>query len=430
MNALLSLLTFALPILTGICIVHLLWADDNRASTLTLKLSLGIGLGLGLESILYFAYILFFAGKDWFLVVEVLVFAIFAFAVIKKLRASASGAAESKDSSRWISKVGRLLTPNPKKWILVIAGVIFIFASIVILNYARQRALGDWDAWMIYNRAARFLYRDQVHWQESFPQEMTVIFHADYPLLLASNIAASWSILGKETPYVPMFQSVLFAFACLGLILGALARVKSWGQAGLGLILLGGVPFYLYEGGRQTADLPLAFFMLATVVFIFLHHEEKRPILLAFAGLSAGLAAWTKNEGLLFFLVSGLALAASFIRITDFSLQFHEQARTKVRTPNQIFLAILPFLAGAILPLTVALYFKLALAPASEFLSGGAAKIMQDVVDFSRHKFIFVSFAKLFLFHGGWYRVGILPILLLYFLAFRSLIKENPPAVF
>ncbi|MBK9600322.1 MAG: hypothetical protein IPO36_00515 [Anaerolineales bacterium] len=161
-------------------------------------------------------------------------------------------------------------------WVLILAGIVFLTTALGILNYSRQRAQGDWDAWMIYNRAARFLYRDQANWQESFPQEMSVIFHADYPLLLASNIAARWDILNKETPYVPMFQSVLFAFAALGLVFGALGKFKSTGQASLGLILLGGVPFYLYEGGRQTADLPLAFFMLATVVFIFSIYEEKR----------------------------------------------------------------------------------------------------------------------------------------------------------
>ena len=102
-----------------------------------------------------------------------------------------------------------------------------------------------------------------------FPKEMSVIFHADYPLLLSLNIASRWDILDKETPYVPMFQSILFSFASLGLMFGALAHFKSTGQASLGLILLGGVPFFLYEGGRQTADLPLAFFMLASVVFFF-----------------------------------------------------------------------------------------------------------------------------------------------------------------
>jgi hypothetical protein len=294
---------------------------------------------------------------------------------------------------------------------LVIAGIVFFSSTLGILNYARQRALGDWDAWMIYNRAARFLYRDQMNWQESFPQEMTVIFHADYPLLLASNIAASWDILNKETPYVPMFQSVLFAFASLGLMFGALARLKSAGQASLGLILLIGVPFFIFESGGQTADLPLAFFMLATVTFIFFHHEEKRPILIAFAGLTAGLATWTKNEGLLFFLISAAIVTIAELR-------------------NRSLRTTLIFIAGAVIPLTISLYFKLALAPASEFLSGGIAKIAADVLDLSRHKFIFVSFMKLFLFNGGWYRVGILPILCVYYLLFHSPIKENSSAVF
>ncbi len=401
MTALLSLLSFTLPALTGILIVHALWAEKNNFFDWALKLSLGIGIGLGISSLLYFVYLLFFAGKHWFLFIEILIFVVVLVATRKKLRVPVPP---------WLIK--NQFT-RAQTWMLLLAGIVFLTAFLGILNYARQRALGDWDAWMIYNRAARFLYRDPTNWRESFPQEMSVIFHADYPLLLASNTAARWEVLNKETPYVPMFQSVLFALATLGLIFGALGRFKSTGQASLSLILLGGVPFYLLEGGRQTADLPLAFFMLATVVFIFAYHEEKRFSLLAFAGFTAALAAWTKNEGLLFLLITFCT--------ADFSLHFWHK---------KIFQSALPFLTGAILPLSVALYFKLALAPASEFLSGGLATILQDITDPARHGIILTYFKDIFLFSNGWFHVGILPILCVYFLFFRTRAKENPQAVF
>jgi hypothetical protein len=408
-TAALSLLSFTLPALTGILIIHALWAEKNNLFDLILKLSLGIGIGLGISSLLYFVYLLLFAGSRWFLFLEIFVFA--AVFVFLSLR------------GRWSSSVLRVPRPGPTKqslmphmttaqiWMLILAGVVFLSAAFGILNYSRQRILGDWDAWMIYNRAARFLYRDQAAWRESFPQEMSVIFHADYPLLLASNTAARWDTLGKETPYVPMFQSVLFAFAALGLNFGALGRFRSTGQASLGLILLAGVPFYLLEGGRQTADLPLAFFFLAAVVFIFSYYEEKRFSLLFFAGFTAALAAWTKNEGLLFFLIASAVVVIDELRLRSFR-------------------GILYFAAGSAIPLCVSLYFKLALAPASEFLSGGVTVILQDITDPARHGIILAYFKNIFLFSNGWYRVGILPILCVYFLVFHSCAKENPQAVF
>ena len=97
---------------------------------------------------------------------------------------------------------------------------------------------------MIYNRSARFIYRGQETWQDAFSKDMDVMFHADYPPLLALNIASRWDILNKETTYVPMFQGFLFSLAALGLCFGALASLKSLGQGALGLIFLGGSHFF------------------------------------------------------------------------------------------------------------------------------------------------------------------------------------------
>jgi hypothetical protein len=62
-------------------------------------------------------------------------------------------------------------------------------------------------------------------------------------------------------------------------------------------------PLLLAEAPSQYADVPLAFFILATVVLLALHDRfdpsgRSLPVL---AGLTAGMAAWTKNEGLAFF---------------------------------------------------------------------------------------------------------------------------------
>jgi len=295
--------------------------------------------------------------------------------------------------------------------ILMISGFVFLSSFLGVVNYARQRARGDWDAWMMYNRTARFIYRGQETWLDAFSEDIDLTFHADYPPLLSLNIASRWDILSEETAYVPMFQSILFSFACLGLSFGALARLKSLGQASLGLILLGGVAFFLHEGGRQLADMPLAFYILASVVFIFFYYQEKRLVLIAFAGLNAGLAAWTKNEGVLFLLVSGMILTIAEFRTRSFQ-------------------GLYAYFAGLLFPLAIVLYFKLQLAPASEFLSGGTSKIIRDLMDLSRHQMIFSSFKNFFLYSGGWNNIGILFILCIFFLVFHSHIKDNPPVIF
>ena len=394
-----SFLALSLPILTGTLIVHLLWIEKNNPIELLLKLSLGSGLGFGISSLLYFIYLIFFAGRPYFLLVELAVFFI----------ALATAYFKHKKMGQQTSP--RLRANFLQIALLVIAGFVSILSFIGLVNYSIQRAHGDWDAWMIYNRSARFIYLSRENWQDAFSKDMYWLFHADYPPLLALNIASRWDILGEETTYVPMFQGFLFSLAALGLCFGALANLKSLGQAGFGLILLSGVSFFIREGGKQQADVPLAFYMLAAIVLLFFYFYEKRPVLIVFAGFMAGLAAWTKNEGILFLCASaGVMFIAALWK--------------------RSFQDLLLYFAGLLLPLALLFYFKFRLAPPSEFLSGGGSKMIQDLMDTSRHQLIFGSFKSYFLHSSGWYNVGIFLILGVYFLLFHSRIKDNPDAVF
>jgi hypothetical protein len=389
----LSLLTFLPPILTGTLLVHLLWADRKSPFDLIFQFSLGTALGLGLTSLLYYLYLNLFAGKPYFLYLELaLFFAVLAAAYVKHKK------------TVYVStpvKLGFLQIA-----LLTMAAIISAISFAGIVNYSRQRAHGDWDAWMIYNRSARFIYRGGEAWRDAFSSDMDLVFHADYPPLLALNIASGWETLSAETTSVPMLQGFLFSLAALGLCFGALATLKSPGQGAVGLILLTGVSSFLGEGGRQTADVPLALYILSSIIFLIFYYREKRPILMALAAVMAGLAAWTKNEGLLFVLVSSgiLFIAGLWQRsLRDF----------------------LFFLAGLILPLILVFHFKTQVAPPSEFANGGISVLLQKMTDPARHKFIFDSFAKLFLTGNGWLGVGILPILAVYFLLFRARTTEN-----
>jgi hypothetical protein len=94
-----------------------------------------------------------------------------------------------------------------------VSGIVFVVSLLSTASYLLRRRQGDWDAWMMYNRAARFIHFDQANWRESFSGQMHPIFHADYPLLLAGSIAAGWEWVGGDSSAVPMIQSALFAVA-------------------------------------------------------------------------------------------------------------------------------------------------------------------------------------------------------------------------
>jgi hypothetical protein len=397
--SILSLLTFLPSILTGILIIHLVWIDRNNPVELALKVFLGAGLGFGISSLSYFTYMVFFAGFSFYVYVELaLFFAVLAFAYSKYKKARFK--LSPQRSINFLQLV-----------LLISAGVVSILSLLGVATYTSRRAYGDWDAWMIYNRAARFIYLGQENWRDAFSKDMYVRFHADYPPLLALNIASRWDILGKETTYVPMFQGFLFSLAALGICFGALASLKSLGQASLGLIFISGVSFFLQEGGRQQADVPLASYILASIVFLFFYYQEKRPILIAFSGLMAGLAAWTKNEGILFLFGSGSVITVAMLW-------------------KRSFRDLLFYFGGLFLPAILLLYFKLGIARPNEFISGRGIEITQYLFDISRHQKVVNAFIAFFEYSGGWYNIGIFLILCVYFILFHSRFKDNRDMIF
>lgn len=390
-------IVFLLAILTGGLLVHLLWPKKGL-KILSFKIFLGVGIGLGIWSLLYFLYMLLFAGQHWFILIQLVVlFILLAFVISReKMQLQFS-------SLHWA------LT-RTQTVLLGISLLIFVISLLSTASYLLRRKQGDWDAWMMYNRAARFFYRDPANWLESFSRQMDPIFHADYPLLLAMNVASGWDTLGGETPHVPMVQSALFAIGCAGLLFTGLASIKSIGQASLGLIILWGTPVLVNEGAREMADLPLAYFILATFVLIYLFIQHKDSGLLVLAGLTAGMAAWTKNEGSLFVVATSIALAFIFLR-------------------RKTWHPLLWYAAGLAFPLIIVLYFKLFLAPPSDVLSNGLTRSIQQILEMSRYLEITQFFGNEFLTFGNWsipwLTIGIIPILLVYILLFRESIARE-----
>jgi hypothetical protein len=294
---------------------------------------------------------------------------------------------------------------NTQRLIVLIGGIVSVSSLLATANYLLRRRQGDWDAWMMYNRAARFVYFDQANWMQSFSAQMDPIFHADYPLLLAMNIVAGWEMLGRDSAAVPMLQSALFALALGGLAASVLASLKSIGQAALGLVILWGIPVFVNEGARQMADVPMAFFILATGVLFFLYVKHRDAGLLVLAGLSAGLGAWTKNEGSVLLVGAAAAVVAAL-------------------APRNAWRPAIRFAVGLAAPLAVVVYFRLVLAPPGDILSAAGGGSASQLTDPSRHAIILRFMWSELVGFGGWgiaaAGIGILPVLAVYYLLFRT----------
>jgi hypothetical protein len=174
-------------------------------------------------------------------------------------------------------------------------------SGIAVVRQARQEPNGEWDAFAVWNLHARFLYRgSEGAWKGIFvPGTWT---NGGYPLLLPGLVNGAWTLVGGERPIIPALLAIGFGALSIGIVwsgVSALARDERGWLSGL---LLLATPSFLYLFPDQTADIPIALYMLATVAllqFAEAWREVRRP-LLVLAGLSAGFTAWTKNEGLLF----------------------------------------------------------------------------------------------------------------------------------
>lgn len=277
-----------------------------------------------------------------------------------------------------------------------IAAAAFFFSSTVAPH-------GEWDAWAQWNLRARFFYRGLADgtWRMAF-DPILAWSHADYPPMVPVSVARLWLYAGRETVAAPIALAALMSSAVVVLAAASVWQLRGAARGGLVAAAILACPSFVRWAPSQCADIPLAFFMLAACVM----WQQDRLLL---AGLAAGLAAWTKNEGQAF-LVIFLALV------------------TVSRLHAGGWRGVLPVLAGAA-PIGIAVFlFKHALAPPSYFVQEQTlAQALHKLTDTGRAEFIGRVLGRQLWFSGASY-VGVLPIAALYALV-RGRDGSSPPAV-
>jgi hypothetical protein len=172
---------------------------------------------------------------------------------------------------------------------------------------------GEWDAWAIWNQKARFLARGGRQWVSVLAIDWSQPGH---PLLVPLTVARLWAYAGREITLVPGTLGVVFGTATVAVVMGALnlQRKRAWCA---GAVLLA-PSMFLHQWTAQQADIPFAFFMVASLA-VLARIVSSAPArntqgLLLMAGGLASLAAWTKNEGLLLLGVTTLVALVIAVR--------------------------------------------------------------------------------------------------------------------
>jgi hypothetical protein len=177
-----------------------------------------------------------------------------------------------------------------------------------------------------------------------------------------------------------------------------------------------GSALFIPEGASQLADVPIGFFYLSAAVSLALYHASAASDarLLGLAGLAAGLAAWTKNEGILFLVAIMTALFVFGFPKTYLTVRARKMA---------------PFLAGALPVIVVLGFFKAVVSGAgNDILSTESG--LQRLLSFPRYAQTGQAFASLLWGYGGWGVSGV--VLLAGYLALLGIAVEpkSKPTVY
>jgi 4-amino-4-deoxy-L-arabinose transferase-like glycosyltransferase len=249
--------------------------------------------------------------------------------------------------------------------LLITFGIVFVATAINFAEVARDSAHGEWDAWGIWNQRARFLYYGAG--AESFMQTDAIV-HPEYPLLLPLLNAAGWHLAGGVNTTVSILIAALFTFGAPLLIVVAMPDERGFAA---GIFLLG-MKGYIRWGTAQYADVPLAFFILASVMcFAFgMRRPMLSPMLYGLAGVCAGFALHTKNEGILFALIAAALFALYQIRV-------HRSVRQ-----------VMYFAIGIAPALILWVIYKANMTAVNDLVAGQGASTFERLTDLSRYELI------------------------------------------
>jgi hypothetical protein len=251
---------------------------------------------------------------------------------------------------------------------------------------------GEWDAWSIWTLRARFLFRAQEFVSPFSP--LVEWSHPDYPLLVPSVIALLWHAGGAESTSIPGAVGLLFVISSVAVPFYAVRLLRGPALAALCALSVLSATSLVRIGASLYADVPLAaFIVIAGSLLVYgleangLQAGSPGPGPIVLAGLAAGFAAWTKNEGLLFC----LSLVAAHILAVSSVPDFRRRLRS-----------LLPLLAGLAAVILLVGHFKFRMAPSNDLVNASNVGVFRvKMVDFSRYLVTFRAFIGEFLTFGN-----------------------------
>lgn len=134
-----------------------------------------------------------------------------------------------------------------------------------------------------------------------------------YPMHNQLLYAYTYLLSGWENEYLANFIGALLSVGCLPAVYALGERLRH-GSGGIAALLLATAPTFAAWASAGYVDLPSAFYITLSAVFLLRLWEDRRLSDAALAGILLGLAAWTKNAALVLIPLMGVWLAWAWLR--------------------------------------------------------------------------------------------------------------------
>ena len=392
-----ELLSIVFPFMTAFLAIDILWPKISSSKPqFYIKAYLAICLGLGLSSYTCFIGLLWYSPppKTTIIFAESLLFSVFCLIYHFKTKRHIESKPTEKNRSLFVG-VKPLLRTIYVFFIISLASSAILFLLISLNN-----PHGFWDAWAIWNLRAIFLVRSGHQITSAF-SKLIGWSHPDYPLLLPCIIAKIWTLLANESLIVPILIAFIFTFTSIGLLFSSLSYMQNQYQGLLAGLLILTVGSFVKLGADQIADVPIGLYYLATIIIYCIYHFEHEKSLhyIFLAGIMAGFATWTKNEGILFLLI---------VILTRFVIRFpHDGLRRFLKEMSV-------FLCGAAPIILLVIYFKIKFAPSNDIISGQGFQVtLSRLLDINRYLVVGKAFINEF-YNMLHYRVIFIPLFIIF----------------
>ncbi len=364
----LALISVLLALLIGFLLIQVLDPVRNmqpRWAAVVFDAALGAGIGIGLTSTIFLLLdVSGIATPAAIFGIDIVLLAVLAWQWLRMrpIDREHSASRDTMSGFRWT-------------WLLATAfALVLLISWIRLVQMSVALPVGDWDAWALWNLRAKFLAGPGGVWRYAL-SPMLNNTHPDYPLLLSAFVARAWKSGGAVDAMVPAITALVFFAALIALLVSAVALLRGTASALLaGLVILSTTSLLVWAPS-QYADIPLAFYYLGAIALVFIGTSEASPAArghwaLFWAGLCAGFAACTKNEGIAFLVLILIAFLA-------FTL-WQRRAATDMIGAGWL-------LAGAAPGVFLTLWFKFFLAPAVDPLVKQGVSGLARLHDVSRY---------------------------------------------